>query len=383
MVEEQPAQGVAVAVAVAAATDMDMSEARMRKDPLRGIKVRELIAEKRRLVEVPYTATLSHTLNALVANRVVAVPVAAPPGQWIGAGGSMILESDKHSGAVRKHYIGMITMLDILAHIAGDDGAEDSFAAAAANLDSKMCVPVSSVIGHCLESLSLWTLSPNTSKGIHRALVPLEGQMENVSSGVELVESASSYQMLTQMDVLKFFKENASQLEELVSQPVGQLGAVTENVFAVTNKTPVIEAIKCMRAASLTAVPIIEASGHLDEDPKQLVLGRGRKLTGTLSATDLKGCSVALLQSWLPRSVQEFTAELGSRMGRATTPAAVSRLVDCTVDSSLGEVVEKAVNEHVHRVWVVDNNGSLYGLISLSDMIRVIRLWMLPNPFQV
>lgn len=124
-------------------------------------KVRDLIAllGKRRLVEVPYTASLSHTMNALVANRVVAVPVAAPPGQWIGAGGSMIMEADKQTGVVRKHYIGMVTMLDILAHIAGsgtDNGID------AGDLDRKMAVPVSSIIGHCLEGLSLWTLNPNT-----------------------------------------------------------------------------------------------------------------------------------------------------------------------------------------------------------------------------
>ena len=110
-------------------------------------KVKELMVDKKRLVEVPYTATLAHTMNTLVANKVVAVPVAAPPGQWIGAGGSMIVESDKQTGVVRKHYIGMVTMLDIVAHIAGDensgnldggDGMED--------LDQWMAVPVSSII---------------------------------------------------------------------------------------------------------------------------------------------------------------------------------------------------------------------------------------------
>ncbi|KAJ0007856.1 hypothetical protein Pint_30138 [Pistacia integerrima] len=127
---------------------------------LRDKKVKDITADKRRLVEVPYTASLAHTMNTLVANKVVAVPVAAPPGHWIGAGGSMILESDKQTGAVRKHYIGMLTMLDILAHIAGDDqvnGGDDG-----SDLDKKMSVPVSSIIGHCLEGLSLWTLNPNT-----------------------------------------------------------------------------------------------------------------------------------------------------------------------------------------------------------------------------
>lgn len=124
-------------------------------------KVKDLMVDKRRLVEVPYTASLADTMNTLVANRVVAVPVAAPPGQWIGAGGSMIVESDKQTGAVRKHYIGMATMLDIVANIAGDDhlsGGGD----ATKDLDQRMSIPVSSIIGHSFEGLSLWTLNPNT-----------------------------------------------------------------------------------------------------------------------------------------------------------------------------------------------------------------------------
>ncbi|PWA68389.1 cystathionine beta-synthase (CBS) protein [Artemisia annua] len=243
---------------------------------LRDKKVRDLVSDKRRLVEVPYTATLAHTMNALVANQVVAVPVAAPPGHWIGAGGSMIMESDKHTGAVRKHYIGMVTMLDVLAHIAGnsvDTSCEET------NLEERMSVPVSSVIGHCLESLSLWTLNPDTSimdcmevfsKGIHRALVPLDSSMENVA-GVELVESASSYRMLTQMDLIKFLKGHESDLKHVNDRTILELGALVEPIFGVTNHTKVIDAIKSMRAGSLNAIPIIESINPVTEDHSQLV----------------------------------------------------------------------------------------------------------------
>ncbi len=71
----------------------------------------------------------------------------------------MIMESDKQTGVVRKHYIGIVTMLDMLAHIAGDDKIDGGDGS---NLDQKMAAPVSSIIGHCLEGLSLWTLNPNT-----------------------------------------------------------------------------------------------------------------------------------------------------------------------------------------------------------------------------
>ncbi|KAK3219350.1 hypothetical protein Dsin_013320 [Dipteronia sinensis] len=360
---------------------------------LREIKVKDLTADKRRLVEVPYTASLTHAMNVFVANKVVAVPVAAPPGHWIGAGGSMIMESDKHTGAVRKHYIGMLTMLDILAHIAGDDqinggvggGVDDG-----SDIDKKMSVPVSSIIGHCLEGLSLWTLNPNTSifdcmevfsKGIHRALVPTDGQMENIS-GVELVESASSYQMVTQMDLLKFLMNHSSdELDGILSHSVKELGAVNETVFAITDRTKVIDAIKCMKAALLNAVPIVMASHSLEEDPKQLINGNSRQLVGTFSATDLRGCHFASLQTWLPLTALEFTETVRTRplFAAASNTIQSRELITCHVDSPLSEVINKALTKHVHRVWVV-NQGLLAGVVSLTDMTRVLRVSLLSDP---
>nr|GMC68841.1 SNF1-related protein kinase regulatory subunit gamma-like PV42a [Ipomoea batatas] len=277
-------------------------------------KVMDLMHDKRRLVEVPYTATLADAMNTLLANRVAAVPVAAPPGQWIGAGGSMILEYDKRSGAARKHYIGMVTMLDILAHIAGE-GDDD-----VDHLDQKLATPVSSIIGHCLESLSLWTLNPSMSKGIHRAMVPIEGQAETIA-GVELVESASSYRMLTQMDVLKFvMREHDNQNEEvkgIMSHPIKdskQFQAVTDTVFGVTDQATVIDAIKCMRAASLNAVPIVQSSNTIQEDHRQLVNGKKRKVIATFSATDLRGCPISLLETCLNWKVIDLLWKLSESL---------------------------------------------------------------------
>lgn len=73
----------------------------------------------------------------------------------------MILESDPVTGQVRKQYIGMVTMLDVLVHVAGVGGpmaAGDE----QMDLETKMSVQASEVIGRCVEGLSLWTLNPNT-----------------------------------------------------------------------------------------------------------------------------------------------------------------------------------------------------------------------------
>ncbi|KAJ8774831.1 hypothetical protein K2173_017277 [Erythroxylum novogranatense] len=277
----------------------------------------------------------------------------------------MIMESDKHTGVVRKHYIGMVTMLDILAQMAGHDrlnGGDEM-----SDLDRKMSVPVSSIIGHCLEGLSLWTLNPNTrcalslirfdltlvvnrykftfiqvfSKGIHRALVPVDGNMENVS-GVELVESASSYQMLTQMDLLKFLRDNASDIQGILSRNVWEIGAVNETVFGITDHTKVIDAIKCMRAALLNAVPIVVAMNSQEDDSRQLINGKGRKLIGTFSAADLGGCHLSSLQTWLPLTALEFTEHIAAAPIHAAPSSnnlSPREIVTCYPDSPLDEVI--------------------------------------------
>ncbi|XWS20438.1 hypothetical protein CRYUN_Cryun31cG0101300 [Craigia yunnanensis] len=215
------------------------------------------------------------------------------------------------------------------------------------------------------------------NKGIHRALVPMDSQMENIQ-GVELVESASSYKMLTQMDLLIFLKDHASELEGILSSSIKEIGAINENVYAINDHTKVIEAIKCLRTASLNAVPIVQSSDDIEEDHKHLINGKGRKLIGTFSATDLRGCHFSALQTWLPLRAQEFT-ELAS-----TSPLFAARegfspkeLVICQPDSPLSEVIDKVVSKHVHRVWVVDQQGLLVGLVSLTDIVGVLRVSML------
>ncbi|KAF7078249.1 hypothetical protein CFC21_082719 [Triticum aestivum] len=386
---------------------------------LRERKVVELARAKRRLVEVPYTATLANAANALLAGRVSAATVAAPPGHWIGAGGSLIVESDPATGAARKHYIGMVNMLDILTHIAEtghDDDAdatavEDGGGSPPVDLDRRMSVPVSSVIGHSLEGLTLWTLHPNTSlldcmetfsKGVHRALVPLESSADNVVA-VELVESAPVYRMLTQMDVVRFLRAHGAELGGVLSRTVRELGAASEAVLAVASRTKVIEAIRTMRAASLTAVPVVDAP----VDAYILQDGRGKKVVETFSATDLRDCPVAQLRSWLGASVAEFKDKVaeyrreGSRPldaaagvqspdeGDTNTavdagtgneeekPPRPREMVTCSFESTLGEVIEKAAASHVHRLWVVDDEGEeegmLRGVVSLTDVLRVVR----------
>lgn len=250
------------------------------------------------------------------------------------------------------------------------------------------------------------------SKGIHRALVPVDSQIESVTAGVELSESASSYRMLTQMDVVKLLRSHSHvhELKGILSRTVKEAGTLlTDIIFGITDKARVIDAIKCMRSASLVALPIVQSSNSIQEDHTQLVnvrapctlhpapfffnlsifkiiilliQGRERKLVATFSSTDLRCCPIAELESCLNMGVVEFLEKL------ATTPlheasglrSSVREPITCHGESLVGEVLDKAITYSVHRVWVINGSGLLHGLVSLTDLIRIIRLWMLTEP---
>ncbi|KAJ7529971.1 hypothetical protein O6H91_15G082000 [Diphasiastrum complanatum] len=354
----------------------------MDKDVLRNATVQQLVQNKRRLIEVPCTATVGDTLNVLLANDVVAVPVAAPPGQWIGAGGSMIVESDKSTGGVRKQYIGMVSVLDVLIHVSEEDESGEL------DLEGKLSTPVSSIIGHSIEGLSLWTISPSTSiyealepmsKGIHRALVPIESHIEH-ATGVELNESSPGYHMMTQTDLVQYIQHHAKELKPIISSSVVELGALQHHVFAVPADMKVMDAVKCMRNASLNAVAIVEASAN--EEKSSVISGIGRKLVGTFSASDLRGCTSDVLRAWSSLSVLEFSrkAFLARRYGFRNVLAAnemeeseMMKPVTCSLHTSLEEVISNALERHIRRIWVVDSKGHLEGLVALSDILRAVR----------
>ncbi|MCO5548073.1 hypothetical protein L7F22_001530 [Adiantum nelumboides] len=339
---------------------------------LRETKVQQLVAGKGRLVEVPYTASVGDTLHSMLAHNIVAVAVAAPPGHWIGAGGSMIVESDRITGVARKQYIGIVSTLDVLFHLAElKDGAQVPLLLAGTR--------VSTIIGHCLQGLSLWAITPQTSvmeamdimsKGLHRALVPLESHMQHsTESPLESEELASSYRMLSQTDVVQFLHSKSETLHPILSRSVDALGIIQPHVFGVPANTTLVDTMKCMTQAALTAVAVLDSTHDDLRQLHQLVPAIGKRIVGNFSASDLRGCSVESFPEWAREGVLQFL-----RRANATKNAVTHiPLLTCYPSSTLEYVIRSALEWRVHRVWVVDEQqGLLMGLISFTDILRVV-----------
>eukprot|EP00897_Mesotaenium_endlicherianum_P009078 jgi/Mesen1/8199/ME000442S07479 len=374
--------------------------------------IRELLQGKGRLIQIPHSATVRDALQAMLTHNVLALPVAAPPGQWLGAGGSVILESDPKTGQARKQYIGLVSVLDVLMHLAEPEGAS--------NTEWALEMPVSRIIGHSLEGLSLWTLQPATTlydameplcKGVHRVLVPLEvcssadpaagapGPGPPHVSGVELVETAPAYKMLTQSDVMRFLlarrADLGAELAAVLAQGAAAAGAVHAAVLAVPASMRVIHAVRCMQQASVTAVAVVEPAPDIDQE-LMLAMGVGRRVIATFSASDLRGCNADVLRSLPKLTVAEFLSRLslasecgfgtvfGAAGGTHQTAAveaappegraSLKAPVTCSARTPLGEVMELAAAHKVHRVWVTEEGSDvLEGVVTLSDIVKAVR----------
>lgn len=87
-------------------------------------------------------------------------------------------------------------------------------------------------------------------------------------------------------------------------------------------------------------------------------------MIGTFSATDLKGCRLRELQTCLPLTALDFTEKATGKE---------RDVVSCGVEATMEEAIEKVVTRGVHRVWVMDQQGLLQGVVSLTDIIRSLR----------
>lgn len=150
-----------------------------------------------------------------------------------------------------------------------------------------------------------------------------------------------------------FRKETNKTLQELdlVNRMVNSVDP-TERVYTLLAK---------MKYSSprLSAIPVIDADG---------------KLIANFSASVLKGLQRSqVLELSLP--VVEFlkrqpvkAPSLRVKLGYAKSlyPIAV------TADTTLEIAVLKMIAYKIHRLWCVDNDGKLVGLVTISDLMRAL-----------
>lgn len=131
-------------------------------------------------------------------------------------------------------------------------------------------------------------------------------------------------------------------------------------VVKVYEDEPVLQAFRLMRLKGVGGIPVIESGGS--------------KAVGNISIRDVQ---FLLTAPEIYRDCRSITAKdflLASknyreeRLEEAEAPV-LSGMVTCTKDDTLKEVILTLDSLKIHRIYVVDKNGSLEGVVTLRDII--------------
>ncbi|RKP09263.1 hypothetical protein THASP1DRAFT_14491 [Thamnocephalis sphaerospora] len=183
------------------------------------------------------------------------------------------------------------------------------------------------------------------AQGTHRvAVMNQDGSMKGI---------------LSQSTVARYVCEqygNYPSLDAIMKRSLADLNLTGGSVIVVDGGDQVLEALSLMSQHGVSSVAVIDASG---------------RILGNISLTDIKHVlrrdRHALLYSACHAFISHVKLEDGLERGMDTVP-----VFDVTPDISLNTCLRKLVATRAHRVWISDDQRRATGVVSLTDVSRVL-----------
>ncbi|KAL8097875.1 SNF1-related protein kinase regulatory subunit gamma-1-like [Apium graveolens] len=174
-----------------------------------------------------------------------------------------------------------------------------------------------------------------------------EGKIENI------VTQSSVIHMLEECAGLQWFERLGSKKLSELGLPLMKPG----NVVKVHEDEPVLQAFKLMRQEGFGGVPVVESDG---------------KAVGNISIRDIQFLLLApaIYKEYRYMTAKNFLTAIRHYLKEheQSTPFS-SGMITCRRDDTLKEVIIKLDSMKIHRVYVVDEEGNLEGVITLRDII--------------
>ncbi|KAI8543966.1 hypothetical protein RHMOL_Rhmol08G0258400 [Rhododendron molle] len=129
-------------------------------------------------------------------------------------------------------------------------------------------------------------------------------------------------------------------------------------VVKVYEDEPVMQAFKLMRQKGVGGVPVVESGG--------------RKAIGNISIRDVQFLLIApeIYKNYRSITAKNFLTAVRSYLDehKEASPL-LNGMVTCGRDNTIKEVIVKLDSQKIHRIYVVDGEGNLEGVITLRDII--------------
>ncbi|EFC44027.1 predicted protein [Naegleria gruberi] len=307
-----------------------------------GVQLAELIPAGQKLVVLKEDETLQEVVNQLSTHHLLAAPVVDKQGKLVG----------------------MLSMLDIVQFIVASSPENVDFKNWQELEISGRCInlqTVKHVMGFSARDqyMPLKSNLPATmaielfAKGVHRAIVE------------EDVTTDKYIGTLSQTDILKRLAEHLhmGKMKQLGEQLVKDLGLGLAKPVTIDGSENVLHAMKELAKANVSALPVVDHHGHL---------------VGNFSASDLRGFYLdriphfelttrTFLEKYSPKSLVPFFVELDG----LKFVDLVKKLTHPEIHDVIHSQTVK-VDHSMHRVWVVSDERKVVGVITLTDIMKVI-----------
>ncbi|KAG0041736.1 cell separation during budding [Gryganskiella cystojenkinii] len=196
-----------------------------------------------------------------------------------------------------------------------------------------------------MEETRLGAIVNDFGSGIHRvAVMDSNGDL----SGILSQSSA--------LDFLMRHLSEFSHLQPLMQRTLHDLGLTNSRVLAVKNDAQVMEALLAMSTNNVTSVAVLDDQGVL---------------IGNISMADIQFIMKDLKASWLWLSCFQFVSKVRQSRGVETGEDQYP-ILDVNATATFGYALAKLQATKVHRLWVVNDQGLVEGVISLTDVFKIL-----------
>eukprot|EP00043_Microstomoeca_roanoka_P010441 m.99208 g.99208 ORF g.99208 m.99208 type:complete len:342 (+) comp14897_c0_seq1:81-1106(+) len=156
--------------------------------------------------------------------------------------------------------------------------------------------------------------------------------------------------VITQSAVVQFLHEHKERMASTMNRTLAELGLGQNEPVNVKTDETFWTAFRLMRAKAVSALPVVDETGQI---------------VGVVSSRD------ARLMVVRPTRLRFVNQPLSLFNDLHVAPFD-TETVCCTVQSTLGDVVDRFVSSKVHRVFIVDGFKRPVGVVSLRDVIACL-----------
>ncbi|KAI8529204.1 hypothetical protein RHMOL_Rhmol12G0206400 [Rhododendron molle] len=177
---------------------------------------------------------------------------------------------------------------------------------------------------------------------------PGEGKIDNI------ITQSAVIHMLEECSGLHWFESWGTKKLSELGLPLMK----PSRIFKVYEDETVLQAFKLMREKRVGGVPVVERGG--------------RKAVGNISIRDIQFLLIApeIYKNYRSITAKNFLMAVRSYLEehKESSPL-LNGMVTCKRENTIKEVIVMLDSEKIHRIYVVDDDGNLEGVITLRDII--------------